>query len=181
MLTVAGLAAHAIRATEPRDAGPLGLASVALAPDGSPFEDDSLDAGFLDELRPREALYRTYDAASDTPVWVFMAYFDRQNPGPWRSGSLHGLVVSNGVEKRLVCYWYQTPRGIVVDALPLKLALLRRAVARASQDVVFANVSTPLTADMESAFARVAPYARNMEDEIARLYRERDERHTHPL
>jgi EpsI family protein len=205
-LALAGLAAHAIRATGPRDAEPLGLSSAALAPDGTAYEDVEFDADFLDALRPREALFRTYDPEADAPVWVFLSYFDRQKEGSqvhsprhcypgsgwsierefehpvaWRAGTVHGIVVSNGEEKRLVCYWYQTPAGIVADALPLKFALLRQAVAHGTQDVVFANVSTPMTGDEEAAFARVEPFARAAETQIARLYRERNERHSHSL
>jgi len=206
MLAVAGIAAHAIRATEPGNTGPLELVSAALAPPGTPYEDVALDANFLEALRPREALFRTYEPDSDDPVWVFLSYFDRQKEGSqvhsprhcypgsgwsiereferpvgWRTAALHGIVVSNGVEKRVVCYWYQTPDGIVADALPLKFALVRQAVKHGTQDVVFANVSTPITEDEEAAFARVLPYALAAETEIARMYRERDERNSHSL
>jgi EpsI family protein len=94
----------------------------------------------------------------------------------WREGSVHALVVNDGVVRRLVCYWYQTPAGITPDALHLKLALTRQALLRRPQDVVFGNVSTAIEPDLAGAFERVVPYVRDAEQEIVRLYREQDER-----
>lgn len=200
ILAAAGVLAQAIRSTEPPDPGPLHLADAAP---GAPFADDALEPEFLDLLRPREILYRTYEETSDSPVWVFLAYFDRQKegsqvhsprhcypgsgwsieeesggPAPW-GRDVHAIVVSNGRERRLVCYWYQLPRGIVSDVFSLKLSLMRAAVRHHIQDVVFANVSTPIAADREAAFARIAPYAGRAQSEIRRLYRERDEARAH--
>jgi EpsI family protein len=149
-------------------------------------------------LRAREVLFRTYDPAADEPVWLFLGYFDRQKegsqvhsprhcypgsgwnieremetPAPWRQGVLHALVVHNGTERRLVCFWYQTPSGIVGDVFQLKLALTKQALLRRPQDVVFASVSTPFSADLERALARATDLARDIESEIARLYREK--------
>jgi EpsI family protein len=149
-------------------------------------------------LRAREVLFRTYDPTADEPVWLFLGYFDRQKegsqvhsprhcypgsgwnierelqtPAPWRDGVLPALVVSNGTERRLVCFWYQTPAGTVGDVFRLKVALTRRALLRRPQDVVFASVSTPLSADLDHAVERAAAVAREVESEIARLYREK--------
>ncbi len=206
MVAAMGAAAVAVRSMEPRDPGPLGLDRAVLTGLDAPFVEETLEPDFLDLLRPREVLYRTYGEDSDAPVWVFLAYFDRQKEGsqvhsprhcypgagwsiereleeplPGGEEALHGLVVNDGTERRLVCYWYQTPDGIVSDVVPLKLALMRNAVLRRPQDVVFANVSTPLDADADEAFSRIVPYARAAQSEIERLYREQDERQSHPL
>lgn len=197
VLAATALAGHAMRAGDPYVDASLGLEAVRV--DGErAYKDASLDAGFLDVLRAREVLFRTYDPAADEPVWLFLGYFDRQKegsqvhsprhcypgagwnierelvtPAPWRDGVLPALVVSNGSERRLVCYWYQTPSGIVNDVFRLKLTLTKEALLRRPQDVVFASVSTPLTADLERALARATGVARDVENEIARLYREK--------
>ena len=200
VLTAAALAGHAIRAGEPDIDPSLGLDHVRVGGEGAyrAYEDEPLDAEFLDVLRAREVLFRTYDPAADEPVWLFLGYFDRQKegsqvhsprhcypgsgwnierelqtPAPWRNGVLPALVVSNGAERRLVCFWYQTPTATVGDVFRLKLALTRRALLRRPQDVVFASVSTPLSTDLDRAVERTTTVAREVENEIARLFREK--------
>jgi len=199
VLTAAALTGQAMRGGEP-DAAVLGLDQVRVGDAHAyrAYEDEPLDAEFLDVLRAREVLFRTYDPAADEPVWLFLGYFDRQKegsqvhsprhcypgsgwniereletPAPWRDGVLPALVVDNGEERRLVCFWYQTPAGIVDDVFRLKLALTRRALLRRPQDVVFASVSTPLAGSLEGAVLRATAVARDAENEIARLYREK--------
>ncbi len=192
-LATMALAGQAIRAGEPSRGAPLGLDGVSLP--ARAFIADSLDQGFLDVLRAREVVFRTYDPDSDVPVWLFLGYFDRQKEGsqvhsprhcypgsgwniehdavvaaPWRDGVVPALVVTNGSERRLVCFWYQTPFGIEGDVFRLKLALTKQALARRGQDVVFASVSTPLADDLADASARAAALAHEVEREIARLY-----------
>ena len=174
----------------------LGLAGVTVGE--RPYVETVLDADFRDVLRARETLFRTYDPGADEPVWVFLGYFDRQREGsqvhsprhcypgsgwnivdertveaPWRSGRLPALVVDNGSERRLVCFWYQTPLSIESDVLQLKLALTRQSLLRRPQEVVFASVSAPVTNDVDRAARRAAEVAREVEHEIQRLYAQR--------
>ncbi|HEX5133262.1 MAG TPA: EpsI family protein [Candidatus Krumholzibacteria bacterium] len=200
LVAAAGIGAQTIRSTEPADPGVLNLAAADVAAADSHYVDERLDPSFERELRAREIVYRSYAPASETPVWLFMAYFDQQRegsqvhsprhcypgagwgieeevevPAAWRDGSVHGLVVSDGSERRLVCYWYQTPSTILSDVMKLKLALTREALLRKPQDVVFASVSTPVDGDIDAAYHRVLPLARAAEEQVTRLYRERDE------
>ena len=98
------------------------------------------------------------------PVW----------PAPW-GGDLRSLVVNDGEETRLVCYWYQTADRVVADVLPLKVLLARDAVLRRPQDVVFASLSTPFRADASEAMTRLAPIVTDVHAGIDRLYRSRNE------
>jgi EpsI family protein len=196
------VAGNALRFGAPRSAGTLELRKVSAAAAGA-FTDETLDAGFLDMLRARDVLYRTYTGREGEPVWVFLGYFDRQKEGsqvhsprhcypgsgwnieteprweaPWGSGQVASLVVNDGSERRLVVYWYQMDGRTETDVLPLKLEMTRRAVLRRPQDVVFASISTPVNASLDDTMARLAPMARDVHAEIERLYRERDGRRT---
>jgi EpsI family protein len=198
-LTAMALAGHAIRASEPASDAALGLAGVVIGEGTRSFVDEPLEADFLDVLRAREVLFRTYDPHADEPVWLFLGYFDRQKegsqvhsprhcypgsgwnierelrlPAPWGEGEVPALVVDNGAERRLVCFWYQLPSGIVDDVFRLKVALTRRAVMRAPQDVVFVSVSAPMGLGEEQAAQRVLAVARDVEAELTRLYAERE-------
>jgi EpsI family protein len=201
-IVVLAVAGNALRASEREPAPPLGLASLAVEAGGGPYADEPLEPAFLDELRAREVLHRTYAPDSDAPVWVFLGYFDRQKegsqvhsprhcypgsgwsiesepswPAPW-GGDLHSLVVFDGVERRLVLYWFQMRSRVEPDVLPLKIALTRQALVRGAQDVVFASLSTPADAGLAEAHERLLPFARAVQSEIGRLYRERDESHS---
>jgi len=193
------VAGNTLRAGAPPARGDLGLGALAIGDASVSFRADTLDADFNDVLRAREVLYRTYAPDADEPVWVFLGYFDRQREGsqvhsprhcypgsgwnielepvwtaPW-GGELRSIVVNDGEERRLVCYWYQTADRVVTDVLPLKMLLARDAVMRRPQDVVFASISTPFTGDAADAMARLAPYATDVQAGISQLYRSRHE------
>jgi len=199
-LTVVAVAGNLLRATEPADPGDLRLDDAALAGVAPAYVDEVLEPEFFDALRAREVLYRTYAPDADDPVWVFVGYFDRQREGsqvhsprhcypgsgwnieretrwpvPWGTGELRALVVHNGLERRIVCYWYQTRDRVVADEVGLKLALAGRAVRRRPQDVAFASISTSFASDVAEAQRRVEPYAQTVHTEIERLFQERDE------
>ena len=200
-LVLAGMAiaGNVLRAAAPAGGNDLGLRRLS-APEAGAFSEETLDATFLDALRAREVLYRIYSGAGGEPTWLFLGYFDQQKEGsqvhsprhcypgagwsieseprwtsPWAGEALRSLVVDDGVERRLVLYWYQMAGRTESDVLPLKLELTRRAFLRKSQDVVFASLSTPAGSNPATSMARLAPLARTVHEEIDRLYRERDE------
>jgi len=191
------LAGNVLRAASPRESTPLGLEQVSVAPAGR-FSAHTLDRDFLNTLRAREVVYRTYDGSEGEPVWLFLGYFDRQKEGsqvhsprhcypgsgwnieseprwaaPWGDGTVASLVVSDGNERRLVVYWYQLEGKTETGVFALKFAMTRRALLRQPQDVVFASVSTPVTADLDDAMRRIAPVARDTHTQIDQLYGER--------
>jgi len=199
MMTLLAVAGNALRAGAPRTAGAIELSGLAVD-SATAYVDEPMEKAFLDVLRAREVLYRTYEPDSDAPVWVFLGYFDQQKegsqvhsprhcypgsgwniesepswPAPWGDGEVRSLVVHDGVERRLVLYWYQLTSRVESDVLPLKIELARRAMVRDAQDVVFASISTRADPTIDGAMTRLTPYARSIHTEVARLYRERNE------
>ena len=199
ILISAGTVAHTMRADRSGEAGALGLETARIAAVDSTFVDETLDAEFREMLQAREVLYRTYGSGTEVPVWVFLAYFDRQRegsqvhsprhcypgsgwgiedelvmPAGWRDGNVNALVVNNGVARRLVCYWYQVPGGIIADVFRLKLALMARALRGHPQEAVYGNVSVPFDGDPHGAFEQIVPYVRSAEAEVARLFRQQN-------
>jgi EpsI family protein len=197
-LVLLAIAGNALRAAAPRHVPDLALGRVN-ARDAGAFSEQVLDPEFLDVLRARDVLYRIYTADNGEPVWVFLGYFDRQKEGsqvhsprhcypgsgwnieaeprwdaPWGDGQVASLVVNDGMERRLVLYWYQMDRITEPDVLPLKIEMARRAVLRRSQDVVFASISMPAGTNLDETMARLSLLARDIHAEIDRLYRERD-------
>jgi EpsI family protein len=204
VLVVFGLAGNYLRISEAPEAGSLGLDGVSLrAPDRQILQDyreEQLDDGFLETLRAREVVFRTYETGAGDAVWLFMGYFDRQKEGsqvhspkhcypgsgwnivdertveaPWGDGSVHSLVVSDGFERRLVYYWFQTSGGYMSGVLPLKLYLKKNAVMRKPQDVVFIRISTISDSGRRNAEERLGPYAIAVRDEVETLYTLRNE------
>lgn len=191
-----------LRFSGPAGAVPLGIERVRLeAPESGttlPYVEEHIEADFLDVLRAKEVTFRTYTVEEDTPVWLFMGYFDRQKEGsqvhspihcypgsgwsilseekisaPWETGTIRTLVVSDGFDDRLVHYWYQTPGGVLSDVIDLKLRLSWNAVVRRPQDVVFVRISTSLRGDREAAEQRLRGYASAVKRNIEDLYRAR--------
>lgn len=198
VLAAMALAGNALRAAAPREVAGLELGRVS-APAAGSFSDEALDAAFLDVLRAREVLYRIYTGSNGEPVWLFLGYFDRQKEGsqvhsprhcypgsgwnieseprwdaPWGDGKVASLVVNDGSERRLVVYWYQMDTITETDVLALKIEMIRRAILRRPQDVVFASISTPADADLAETISRLAPVVRDIHADIDRLYRERN-------
>ena len=196
-LAALAVAGNLLRATEPEAATDLHLAAL-VTPVAGPYSEETLDREFLDTLRARDVLYRIFTAPDGEPVWLFLGYFDRQKEGsqvhsprhcypgsgwniesepqwesPWGGRAVNSLVVNDGVERRLVVYWYQMQSKTEMDVLPLKLELTRRAFLRQPQDVVFASISTPIAGDAATTMAELAPLAKEVHGEIDRLYQTR--------
>lgn len=196
-LSALAVAGNVLRATEPEAGAELHLATLVTPLSGA-YTEEALEAEFLETLRAREVLYRTFTGDDGEPVWLFLGYFDRQKEGsqvhsprhcypgsgwniesepqwesPWGGKPVRSLVVNDGVEQRLVLYWYQLQSGTESDVLPLKLEMTRRALVRQPQEVVFASISAPTGADVSETMTRLSPLAREVHAEIDRLYRQR--------
>ena len=200
ILLILGAAGNYLRFSEAPEAGPLGLDRVRLAQAGTGYREEPLDDGFLETLKAREVIFRTYETGAGDAVWLFMGYFDKQKEGsqvhspkncypgsgwniieeqtvsaPWGKGSVHSLVVTDGFERRLVYYWFQTTGDYLAGVLPLKLYLTKNAVMRKPQDVVFIRISTIIGSSRRSAEERLLPYALGVRDEVETLYGIRNE------
>ena len=204
VLAVLAVAGNYLRFSEPIGATALGIASVHLEADAPgqalPFVNEQIDADFLGVLKAKEVVFRTYTAGAQIPVWMFIGYFDRQKEGSqvhspihcypgsgwsivseravsaqWGGEKIRGLVVSDGFERRLVYYWYQTPGKVIGDVIGLKLQLTKNAILRRAQEVVFVRLSTPLENDYEDAENRLKGYSEVVKEQIDDLYRRRHE------
>lgn len=205
-VVLAGLAVlgNFLRFSEPVGAAALGIENVQLNADaagnGLPFVNEQIDPDFLDVLKAKEVVFRTYAVDARTPVWMFIGYFDRQKEGSqvhspihcypgsgwsivsehevtaaWGHEKIQVLVVSDGFERRLVYYWYQTPDKVLGDVIGLKLHLTKNAIVRRAQEVVFVRLSTPLEDDDQEAGKRLAAYSTAVKEQIDNLYRRRHE------
>ena len=193
LVAAAGLGNY-LRASSPPDPGPLPIASVLA--DTAAYAEEPIEQDFLDVLKAQSVVFRTYEP--ENPVWVFLGYFNRQKEGSqvhsprhcypgsgwsileegvseprWGDAGLTTLVVSDGRERRLVWYWFQTPGGILNDVFDLKLYLTRNAMLRRPQEVVFVRVSTALDGDRGGAVSRLGAYADRLHGDIAALYENR--------
>jgi EpsI family protein len=200
ILLLLGSAGNYLRFSEAPQAGPLGLDRVRLTQSGSGYREEPLDDGFLETLKAREVIFQTYETGAGESVWLFMGYFDKQKEGsqvhspkncypgsgwniveeqtvaaPWGRGSVHTLVVTDGFERRLVYYWFQTASDYLAGVFPLKLYLTKNAVMRKPQDVVFIRISTVIGTSRRSAEERLLPYVLGVRDEVGKLYGTRNE------
>jgi EpsI family protein len=133
--------------------------------------DEQLEAESLRLLGADATLFRTYRREGSLPVWLFLGYFGSQQersqihspkhcyPGSgWNilregpvdidtpAGSLRAkrLVISDGIGKRIVVYWFSTPTGIVTDEFALKWYQTKRSLFGKPQVSTFVRFSTPV-------------------------------------
>lgn len=196
VLTAMALGGNWLRAHEPAAGGPVDVAAVLP---GSVLADEPMQAGFLDMLGARSVSFRSFQARDGATVWVFLGYFSRQKEGsqvhsprhcypgsgwsivqagkidaPW-GGQAPRLVVSDGTERRMVMYWYQTPAGIVDGALALKRHLTARVLSGRAPEVVFARVSTRVAGSEDAAAQRLQEFAGEVHEQLADLYAGREQ------
>jgi EpsI family protein len=199
ILAVFAVIGNYLRFSAAPPASALGLDEYQLEVSGSTYEVEPIDNDFLAVLGAREVSFRTYLAGGDERVWVFLGYFDRQKEGsqvhspkhcypgsgwsilaedaaeaPWGGARVKRLVVSDGVDDRLVYYWFQTANRVLNNVFQLKFYLTRQAVLRQHQDVVFARISTTIGDDAAAAEEVLREYALYMERVIGELYLGRD-------
>ncbi len=151
---------------EPRD-----LSLVPRSVGGYTGTDGQLEAASLGVLGADATLFRTYRREGSPPVWLFLGYFSAQQersqihspkhcyPGSgWnivREGSVDigtppeslrakRLVISDGLGKRIVVYWFSTPTGIVTDEFALKWYQTKRSLLGKPQVSTFVRFSTPV-------------------------------------
>lgn len=194
VLMAMAAAGNWLRAHEASSPGAIDVARILP---GSVLANEPMDPRFLELLSAESVSFRTFQARDAATVWVFLGYFARQKEGsqvhsprhcypgsgwsiqeagkiaaPW-GGEAPRLVVSDGTERRLVMYWYQTPGGIVDSVLDLKLHLTGRVLSGRAPEVVFARVSTRLEGGENAAAERVQGFAREVHEQISELYAER--------
>jgi exosortase D (VPLPA-CTERM-specific) len=131
----------------------------------------AMDAVYLNQLKLSDYLYATYQSAADSPVNVWVAYYDSQRKGdsthspasclpgggwqfqtfaPYTLGVAGGnltvnrAVIVHGDERELMYYWFpQRGRDITNDYL-LKWYLLWDAITRDRTDGALVRLIAPL-------------------------------------
>lgn len=174
------------------------LESIPLEIAGYTANDEVLDRGTLDILAADETLLRTYRRAGEPPIWLFVGYFasPQENsqihspkhcyPGSgWNiieegtsaivSGNAmraaRSLLISNGVGRQYVLYWYLAADGDLSDEFALKWSQMKSSLLGRSRATVFVRFSTELErqrdiGEAEQTLARfageISPYIDEM-------------------
>jgi len=140
--------------------------------------DGRLEAESLLLLGADATLFRTYRREGSPPVWLFLGYFGSQQehsqihspkncyPGSgWNilsEGTVsinaptdvlraRKLVISDGIGKRLVVYWFSTPTGVMNDEFALKWYQTKRSLFGKPQVSTFVRFSTPVPEGMDES------------------------------
>lgn len=199
LLVVMALWGNYLRFFAPPPGRPFDLDGNRLEDRDVPDRPELLDDDFLRVLGAREVSYRTYHDPAG-PVSVFLGYFDRQKEGsqvhspehcypgsgwsivaknivkaPWGGDRVRKLVVTDGIERQVVYYWFQTDERVLNGVFELKYHLTKAALLHRPQDVVFARISAGMGDDAPAAESLVASYAVDVERVVERMYRSRHE------
>ena len=180
MLVVAALTVYTYtmryRTVEQPDPPDLSLVPSSAA--GYTGLDVQLEAESLMLLGADATLFRTYRREGAYPVWLFLGYFGSQQehsqihspkncyPGSgWNilsegsvaidvpAGVLRArkLVISDGIGKRIVVYWFSTPTGALTDEFALKWYQTKQSLFGKPQVSTFVRFSTPVPAGMDES------------------------------
>ena len=131
--------------------------------------DNFLEPASLAVLGADGTLFRTFLRDGSPPIWLFLGYFGAQQeysqihspkncyPGSgWNilqertitvtipDGEIRAkkLLISDGVQRRIVIYWFSTPTGPVADEFALKWYQARRSLSGKPQVSTFVRFST---------------------------------------
>ncbi len=141
---------------------------------GYAADDEALDENTLDVLGADATLVRTYRRAGEPPIRLFIGYFAAPHensqihspkhcyPGSgwnileegrspvaaggaaWRAGR---LLISNGVERQFVLYWYLAADGVLADEFALKWSQMKSSLLGRPRATVFVRFSTEIGAN----------------------------------
>ena len=134
--------------------------------------DNFLEPASLSVLGADATLFRTFLGDDSPPIWLFLGYFGAQQehsqihspkncyPGSgWNilqevtitvtipDGAFRAkkLLISDGVQRRIVIYWFSTPTGPLMDEFALKWYQAKRSLSGKPQVSTFVRFSTILS------------------------------------
>jgi len=169
---------YSMRFREVEKPDPPDLRLVSSKAAGFTGVDGELEAESLLLLGADATLFRAYQREGSPPIWLFLGYFGAQQeysqihspkncyPGAgWnilREGSVvveapnsairaSRLVISDGIARRIVVYWFSTPTGTLTDEFALKWYQTRRSLLGKPQVSTFVRFSTLIPEGMDEA------------------------------
>ncbi len=172
------------------------LESIPISIDNYRGRDEYQEPASLQVLDADTTILRTYRRNDDgRTIRLFVAYFGTLQeqsqihspehclPGAgWnivkksstkaqignRAALLKYLVISHSSERRIVLYWFSTPREIVTDEFRLKWYQVKTALLRKPQAATFVRFSTtiPLDENEEVTLRELVPFIEAISPEI---------------
>jgi EpsI family protein len=184
-IVVAFLAAAAVvtRARTDHPQPPPALAAIPLTLAAWSGSDVPLDAETIRETGADAYVTRTYAAASDAPVDLYVAYYAQQRPtvsihSPlnclpgtgWETldvstidlpvGQARRLIVRKNLDRALVLYWYAIHGRVVASELASKAWLLHDAMRFGRSDAALVRIVVPIARSNEDADRESRAFAR---------------------
>jgi len=151
------------------------LESIPISIDNYTGRDEYQEPASLRVLDADTTIFRSYRRSDDMrTIWLFMGHFRALQeksqihspkhclPGAgWnivkesstktqignRASLLKYLIISDGSERRIVLYWFSTPREIVTDEFRLKWYQVKTALLGKPQAATFVRFSTTIPLD----------------------------------
>ena len=149
--------------------------------------DNFLEPASLSVLGADGTLFRTFLRDDSPPIWLFLGYFGTQQeysqihspkncyPGagwnilqegtitvtiPDGAFSAKQLIISDGIQRRIVIYWFSTPTGPVMDEFALKWYQAKRSLMGKPQVSTFIRFSTiiPEGLDIDTAESEIVEF-----------------------
>ena len=151
---------------------PPDFASIPLTQNGYVGEERRFADGDYDVLKADTSTLRLYRDHAGNPAWLFVAYFASQKYGSqihspkhclpgggWRIEQhdeiplpiattnglvVNRLVISEGSQRQLMFYWFETRGGSITNEFGLKLDLARNSLLLRPTDAAFIRFTVPV-------------------------------------
>lgn len=155
------------------------LAELPLSMAGWEGRELGMDQKILDVLRLDDYIMRAYVSQDNTPVWLYVGYYQSQREGAtyhspknclpgagWDimrselvtvqiSGfpqmTVNKVLIQKGREQQLVYYWYQDRGRIIASEYWAKFYLVYDAMTRNRTDGALVRISLAVTASQEES------------------------------
>jgi EpsI family protein len=178
----------------------LSMELASVAPKAAGYQaTDSLESGFYKDLNAEVQLSRTYSAAAQPPVEVYVGFHGKQQgakslqspklqiPYGWNyvwiepvelpaSGAnaalnANWMLMQNNNVRYLVLYWYQVGESTFSGELKKRLALVRNTIFRRRSDAAVVRLATPLPDldKLDHAKSRLAGFAAELYPNLLRV------------
>jgi EpsI family protein len=172
VILVAGVTGNLFRFGEVKADRGANFAVIPMSATGFTGTEHFFDSASYGILKADTSTLRLYLGESGSPLWLFVAYFASQKYGSqihspkrclpgsgWRIDSnqpyqfttpsgatreINRLVISDGKERQLMLYWFETRTGAIRNEFGLKFDLVKNSLSFNPTDAAIVRLNLPL-------------------------------------
>ena len=172
LIAIFGAFGNYLRYSHPRPKTGPQFSRIPFQLDGYSGEERRFPSGDYEVLKADTSTLRLYHSRAGADTWLFVAYFSSQKYGSqihspkhclpgggWqiaqhdnvsmpitREGpiTVNRMLITNGNERQLMFYWFETRSGTITNEFGLKFDLARNSLLLRPTDAAFVRYTVPI-------------------------------------